>query len=175
MPDEKHEEIEGVLGEMLGVAQLIEEGNRAPILPEDLRMWAERIKAAIVRERAFHQTFMDGLKLACDHLREQRDRAVKYANAAPHPGSASWKEMQAAFAEAKKRIEDAEKRQPEENSGNVAELRKSADACRRGKSSQRGCEFYDKGLCRGIVFLTNPPQFDPCKFEDTTEEGGNHA
>ena len=49
---------------------------------------------------------------------------------------------------------------------------KKANTCCRGKSSQRGCEFYDKGLCRGLVFLTNPPQFDPCKFEDTTAEGG---
>ena len=165
MPEEKHEEIEGVLGEMLGVAQLIEDGNRAPILPEHLRMWAERIKAAVVQERAFHQTFMDGLVLACDHLREERDRAVKFANAAPHPGSASWKEMQAAFAAAKER-------KREENYGNVAELRKSADTCCRGKSSRRGCEFYDKGLCRGVVFLTNPPQFDPCKFDGIAEQGG---
>lgn len=32
-------------------------------------------------------------------LKAERDRAVKYAEAAPHPGSASWKEMQAVYAE----------------------------------------------------------------------------
>lgn len=32
-------------------------------------------------------------------LKAERDRAVKYAEAAPHPGSAPWKEMQAVYAE----------------------------------------------------------------------------
>lgn len=32
-------------------------------------------------------------------LKAERDRAVKFAEAAPHPGSAPWKEMQAVYAE----------------------------------------------------------------------------
>lgn len=45
------------------------------------------------------------VKLATD-LKAERDRAVKYAEAAPHPGSASWKEMQAVYAE-RDRLSDA--------------------------------------------------------------------
>lgn len=42
-------------------------------------------------------------------LKAERDRAVKYAEAAPHPGSASWKEMQAVYAE-RDRLRDIIKR-----------------------------------------------------------------
>lgn len=37
--------------------------------------------------------------------------------------------------------------------------------CPRCKNSKNGCEFYDKGTCRGIVYPTYPPQYDPCVFE----------
>ena len=37
--------------------------------------------------------------------------------------------------------------------------------CPRCKKSKEGCEFYDKGTCRGIVYPTYPPQYDPCVFE----------
>lgn len=37
--------------------------------------------------------------------------------------------------------------------------------CPRCKNSKNGCEFYDKGTCRGIVYSTYPPQYDPCVFE----------
>lgn len=37
--------------------------------------------------------------------------------------------------------------------------------CPRCRKSKEGCEFYDKGTCRGIVYPTYPPQFDPCVFE----------
>ena len=40
-----------------------------------------------------------GLQLACDTLRVERDRAVFYADNAPHPGSAPWKEMREAWEE----------------------------------------------------------------------------
>ena len=32
-------------------------------------------------------------------LKAERDRAVKFADAAPHPGSATWKEMRAVYVE----------------------------------------------------------------------------
>ena len=37
--------------------------------------------------------------------------------------------------------------------------------CPRCRNSKDGCEFYDKGTCRGICYLTYPPQYDPCVFE----------
>ena len=37
--------------------------------------------------------------------------------------------------------------------------------CPRCRKSKEGCEFYDKGTCRGICYPTYPPQFDPCVFE----------
>ena len=36
---------------------------------------------------------------AYDALEAERDRAYAYAEAAPHPGSAPWKEMRAVYAE----------------------------------------------------------------------------
>lgn len=37
--------------------------------------------------------------------------------------------------------------------------------CPHCKNSKNGCEFYDKGTCRGICYPTYPPQYDPCVFE----------
>ena len=37
--------------------------------------------------------------------------------------------------------------------------------CRYCKTCKDGCEFYDKGICRGIVYSTNPPQYDKCEFD----------
>lgn len=37
--------------------------------------------------------------------------------------------------------------------------------CPRCKNSKDGCEFYDKGTCRGVCYPTYPPQYDPCVFE----------
>lgn len=37
--------------------------------------------------------------------------------------------------------------------------------CQRCKRCKDGCEFYDKGICRGIVYPTNPPQYDKCEFD----------
>ncbi len=42
-------------------------------------------------------------------LKADRDRALKFAEAAPHPGSAPWKEMQAVYAE-RDRLRDLVKR-----------------------------------------------------------------
>ena len=36
--------------------------------------------------------------------------------------------------------------------------------CPRCKASATGCEFLDNGVCTGIVYPTNPPQYDPCVF-----------
>jgi len=38
--------------------------------------------------------------------------------------------------------------------------------CRRCKQCKDGCEFYDKGICRGVVYPTNPPQYDKCEFDE---------
>ena len=38
--------------------------------------------------------------------------------------------------------------------------------CRLCKQCKDGCEFYDKGICRGIVYPTNPPQYDKCEFDE---------
>ena len=37
--------------------------------------------------------------------------------------------------------------------------------CKRCKQCKDGCEFYDKGICRGVVYPTNPPQYDKCEFD----------
>lgn len=36
--------------------------------------------------------------------------------------------------------------------------------CPRCKSTKDGCEFFDNGICRGVVYTTYPPQYDPCVF-----------
>ena len=36
--------------------------------------------------------------------------------------------------------------------------------CPRGKTTNCGCEYYDNGTCRGVVYPTYPPQYDPCVF-----------
>lgn len=38
--------------------------------------------------------------------------------------------------------------------------------CTRCKQCKDGCEFYDKGICRGVVYPTNPPQYDKCEFDE---------
>ncbi len=37
--------------------------------------------------------------------------------------------------------------------------------CYRCKTSKDGCEFYDKGFCRGVCYPTYPPQYRKCLFE----------
>lgn len=37
--------------------------------------------------------------------------------------------------------------------------------CDRCKSSKDGCEFYDRGFCRGVCYPTYPPQYRKCLFE----------
>lgn len=39
--------------------------------------------------------------------------------------------------------------------------------CPRCKGSKKECEFYSPkdGLCHGLVYPTNPPQFDKCVFD----------
>lgn len=41
--------------------------------------------------------------------------------------------------------------------------------CPRCKASALGCEFNDGGVCKGVVYPTNPPQYDPCVFGSRTE------
>lgn len=36
--------------------------------------------------------------------------------------------------------------------------------CPRCKASALDCEFFDDGTCRGVVYPTNSPQYDPCVF-----------
>lgn len=37
--------------------------------------------------------------------------------------------------------------------------------CIRCKQCKDGCEFYDNGICRGVVYPTNPPQYGKCEFD----------
>lgn len=87
--------------------------------PEYVRILLDRIEAAAERERKANQTFLATANEAIALLKDERNRAVQYANAAPHPGSASWKEMQDAFLAAK--IKSAE------NPGNSAALREALE------------------------------------------------
>jgi len=48
---------------------------------------------------------------------------------------------------------------------------KSPTHCMRGKSCKDGCEFYDRGFCRGIVYPTYPPQYKRCDFENNGNAG----
>ena len=43
-----------------------------------------------------------------------------------------------------------------------------ARRCPRCKSSAAGCEFLDGETCKGVVYPTCPPQYDPCVFLDST-------
>ena len=48
----------------------------------------------------------------------------------------------------------------------------TSDACRkcpRYKSTERDCEFFDNGICRGVVYPTYPPQYDPCVYTNRLE------
>lgn len=36
--------------------------------------------------------------------------------------------------------------------------------CPQCRNSKDGCDLYDKGICRGIYYPTDPPQYDPCVF-----------
>jgi len=60
----------------------------------DVLRWADRIEAAVNRERDAYKKIISGCEATAGDLAKERNRAVQYANAAPHPGSASWKEMQ---------------------------------------------------------------------------------
>lgn len=43
---------------------------------------------------------------------------------------------------------------------------KGSTPCMRGKSCKDGCEFYDRGFCRGVCYPTYPPQYKKCDFEN---------
>lgn len=123
MPEET---VSAVLAEMMAAAKSNElfdgeEVGEPLIRGTCVAGWADRIEAATARNAKTFWNMLEGAAAAMDGMREERDRAAKYADAAPHPGSASWKEMQAAFAAAKER-------KPKENYGNVAELRKTLDS-----------------------------------------------
>ena len=38
--------------------------------------------------------------------------------------------------------------------------------CRRCKQCKDSCEFYDKGICRGIIYPMNPPKYGKCEFDE---------
>lgn len=63
----------------------------------DILNWADRIEAAANSMRDAYCDLCQEKDAAYDRLLLERDRAFKFADAAPHPGSASWKVMQAAF------------------------------------------------------------------------------
>lgn len=41
---------------------------------------------------------------------------------------------------------------------------KHEKTCRCGRTSNEGCAFYDKGICRGLCHPTYPPQYPECEF-----------
>ena len=95
MPEETVSE---VLAEMMAAAKSNElfdgeEVGEPLIRGTCVAGWADRIKAATARNAKTFWNMLEGAAAAMDGMREERDRAVKFANAAPHPGSASWKEM----------------------------------------------------------------------------------
>lgn len=117
------ETLAAILAEMRGAAKSTdlfdgEEVGEPMIRGMKVEDWADRIEAAVEREREAYNKIIIGCEaMACD-LAKERDRAVQYANAAPHPGSASWKEMQEALKTAERRIAELE-RAP----GNAAAMR----------------------------------------------------
>ena len=42
--------------------------------------------------------------------------------------------------------------------------------CARNQNSKGGCEFYDNGICRGVVFTSYPPQYKKCAFDMKDDE-----
>ena len=40
-----------------------------------------------------------------------------------------------------------------------------ANICPRCKRSKETCEYYDNGICRGVVYATYPPQYDMCVYK----------
>lgn len=48
---------------------------------------------------------------------------------------------------------------------------KCPTTCMRGKSCKDGCEFYDKGFCRGVCYPTCPPKYKRCDFENNGNAG----
>ena len=44
-------------------------------------------------------------------------------------------------------------------------LKTNEKVCRCCKTRKEGCEFYDKGICRGIVYPAYPSQYDKCEFD----------
>ena len=47
----------------------------------------------------------------------------------------------------------------------------SKPTCMRCKSCKDGCEFYDRGFCRGVCYPTYPPKWGKCVFDRKDGEG----
>ena len=52
------------------------------------------------------------------------------------------------------------------NIGGVPVDASKKKTCRRCKQCKDSCEFYDKGICRGIVYPMNPPKYGKCEFDE---------
>lgn len=48
---------------------------------------------------------------------------------------------------------------------------KAPTTCMRGKCCKDGCEFYDRGFCRGVCYPTYPPKYKRCDFENNGNAG----
>jgi hypothetical protein len=92
MPNDQHETIDAILAEMRD--ERIVRLDGADTTRCLLLNLADRIEAAVNRERDAYNKIISGCEATAGDLAKERNRAVQYANAAPHPGSASWKEMQ---------------------------------------------------------------------------------
>lgn len=97
MPNDQPEPLAAIIAEMRDLAKPRRVGGDLCIniaCPATISIWADRIEAAAEREREINQKILAAANDANAILKDDRDRAIRFANAAPHPGSASWKEMQ---------------------------------------------------------------------------------
>ena len=105
---------------------------------DTIKDWADRIEAAAKREREINQKILAAANDANAILKDDRDRAIQFANAAPHPGSVSWKEMHEVYAKARAILSAV----PQE--GNVAALREALVKIEKLNHYDLGCVRSEK-------------------------------
>jgi len=93
MPNDKPETLAGICARVRKIDESMM--RDLDFMAVFLKFLPRDIEAAAERERDAYNAIISGCEATAGELAKERDRAVQYANAAPHPGSASWKEMQA--------------------------------------------------------------------------------
>lgn len=99
-PADTTEPLDAILAEMRGRI-LGEDRIKYTLSAGEALAFADRIEAAAKREREINQKILVAANDANAILKDGRDRAIQFANAAPHPGSVSWKEMHEVYAKAR--------------------------------------------------------------------------